>query len=243
MKLSSLFIAVGAMALPSFAETPANTLSDSQKLDTLLVGQKKIMQGQETIIQAVADEPLAGKNFGIEINPFRILTWGVGNSASASGTVSLFNVSRSAELAFPIFYRHFSQDREDLFLPKNDFTVFSADAHFRKFLGRRQNGFYLSGFGRLSHLSGYKAGEEMANVFGISLRPSTEERLTRTKFGAGAGLGYRIFSHRGMYWGCGLSLGRYFNGGENEFVGTTMMMDEDSPYIIDVEVFKFGWAF
>lgn len=216
---------------PSLALAETSTMSDSEKLDSLMVGQKKILQH-------VADEPLAGKNFGVELNPFRLITLGMNKSTSLSGSVSLFNVVRSAEIQIPLYYMDSPDEEGDM--NKNAFSLFTADVHYRQFLGRTQNGFFLSGFGRLARLEGYE-GELFDGSWGDST--VTDKRSSLLKFGAGVGLGYRIFSHRGLYWGSSISLGRYFNGGENRFRGGFGSMYDDGEIIVDIELFKFGWAF
>lgn len=217
--------------VPSLVGAASSEMSDSQKLDSLLAGQKKI-------IENVADEPLAGKTIGVEVNPFRLITLGTSNSTSLSGSVSLFNVVRSAEIQIPLYYMSSSDKDEDLY--KDAFSLFTADVHYRQFLGRTQNGFFLSGFGRLARLEGYE-GKLFDDLWGDST--VTNERSSLLKIGAGVGLGYRIFSHRGLYWGSSISLGRYFNGGKNRFRGGFGSLYDDGEIIFDIELFKFGWAF
>lgn len=221
----------GLILAPSLVGATTSEMTDSQKLDSLLVGQKKI-------IENVADEPLAGKNFGVEVNPFRLITLGATNNTSLSGSVSLFNVVRSAEIQIPIYYMDSPDEENDFY--KDAFSLLTVDVHYRQFLGRTQNGFFLSGFGRLARLEGYQ-GKWLDGVFGDST--IEDKRTSLLKFGAGVGLGYRIFSHRGLYWGSSISLGRYFNGGENRFRGGFGSLYDDGKIIFDIELFKFGWAF
>lgn len=222
---------LGLILVPSLATAATSEMTDSQKLDSLLVGQKKILEH-------VADEPLAGKNFGVEVNPFRLITLGTGNQSSMSGSVSLFNVVRSAEIQIPLYYMNAPDKDDDL--NKDAFSLFTADVHYRQFLGRTQDGFFLSGFGRFARLEGYE-GELFDGIFGDST--IEDKRSSLLKFGAGVGLGYRIFSHRGLYWGSSISLGRYFNGGKDRFRGGLGSFYDDGEIIFDIELFKFGWAF
>jgi hypothetical protein len=64
-----------------------------------------------------------------------------------------------------------------------------------------------------------------------------------SKLGIGVGLGYRIFSYRGLYWGTSISFGRYLIGKNNKFSGGFLTYDDDNQYILDIELLKFGWAF
>lgn len=224
-------ILLGMSLVPSLVGAASTEISDSQKLDSLLAGQKKILEN-------VADEPLAGKTIGVEVNPFRLITLGTTKSTSLSGSVSLFNVVRSAEIQIPIYYMSSPDEDDDIY--KDAFSLLTADMHYRQFLGRTQNGFFLSGFGRLARLEGYQ-GKWLDGIFGDST--IEDKRTSLLKFGAGVGLGYRIFSHRGLYWGSSISLGRYFNGGENRFRGGFGSMYDDGEIIVDIELFKFGWAF
>ena len=231
MKLRNTLLALGLASLPTLA---AGNLSDSQKLDSL-------MAGQQRVINAVADEPLAGKNFGIEVNPFRLLALGIGSDFAASGSVSLFNVSRSAEIAIPLLYKHNSTKAIQDLRAKSEFNLVTADVHYRQFLGHSQNGFYLSGFGRLANLNGNRNTDRSNLLFDFDTASSAN--LSVTKFGVGVGLGYRIFSHRGIYWGTGMSFGRYLGGKSDQFRSASGFIDDDAEIIFDVEFLKFGWAF
>ncbi|MEN9307469.1 MAG: hypothetical protein RL173_1401 [Fibrobacterota bacterium] len=221
-----------ALSLSPFVAGVASAMTDSQKLDSLMVGQQRI-------INSVADEPLAGKNFGIEISPLRLLTFGMDDGYSLAGTVSLFSVSRSAEIAIPLFYRHVTSKNEVFYKLKDDFTLVSADVQYRQFLGHTQNGFYLSAFGKLSNLDGYKS-QTYTEIYQDSIAP---QKISRTKFGIGMGLGYRIFSHRGLYWGAGMTIGRFLSGKEDEFRSGDAIYNDDHQLILDVEFLKVGWAF
>ncbi len=197
-----------------------DTLSNSAKLDSIYNLQKKIYK-------EVKNEPLAHKNFGVEINVLRLLL--MDKAFTFSGSFSLFNVNRHAEIAFPVYYQN----------PKNsaDLTEFTLDCHYRYFLGRYQNGFYLSAFTRYAWLSGTLGRNELFDT------PSPGIKDTEHKLGVGVGLGYRIFSYRGLYWGTSLSLGRYFIGKNNRFAGEFLSLDDDEEFILDIELLKFGLSF
>jgi len=58
----------------------------------------------------------------------------------------------------------------------------------------------------------------------------------------GVGIGYRIFSYKGLYWGTSVSFGRYIVGENNKFHGSFLDINDDAKYIIDFELLKFGFA-
>lgn len=91
---------------------------------------------------------------------------------------------------------------------------FTLDAHYRNYFGQRLKGFYISGFGRLAALHG-SAGDGFACLFDSSQQYQQDTEL---KFGLGFGIGYRVISKSGWYWGTSLSVGRYFVGENNKVV-------------------------
>ena len=129
--------------------------------------------------------------------------------------VSLFNRNTSSELAFPINYKNIQGDEEN-------FTAFSVGAHYRKFLKKDIRGYYVSGVTRLTTINS-----------------------NSTKFGLGFGVGYRKFYDSGLYWGWGVTLGRYF--GDNDQVDSDDINQfdsiEDSSVMFDVEFLKLGLLF
>ena len=107
-------------------------------MDSITVLQKKIY-GE------IINEPLKNKKYGIEFNLFRLLL--IDEGIGLTGGFSLFNIDRKVEIAFPVYVAK-PKEKEDL----REFTI---DCHYRYFLGRTQNGFYLSGFARYAYLNGY----------------------------------------------------------------------------------------
>ena len=198
-----------------------DTLNTDKKLDSIYSLQKKMYK-------TIKNEPLTGKNIGVELNILKLLF--LDEAIVLSGGFSFFNIDRKAEIAFPIHYSK-PEDPESV----NEFTL---DCHYRHFLGNTQNGFYLSGFTRYAHLSGY-AGDNFE--FLTSDTPTTQ--TTENKIGIGIGLGYRKFSYRGLYWGVSLNLGRYIIGENDKFHDGFFSMDNDSKMIFNMELLKFGWAF
>lgn len=220
IRIKTLLLAV-TISLPIIVSAQVkDTLSTSAKIDSIYSLEKKIYR-------EVKNEPLADKKFGVEFNFVRLLL--MNEAFSLSGSFSVFNVNRHAELAFPVYYQH----------PKNsaDLTEFTLDCHYRYFLGRYQNGFYLSAFTRYAYLNGTLGDNELFES------PSPGIKDTEHKLGIGVGLGYRIFSYKGLYWGTSLSFGRYIIGQSKKFAGDFLSLDDDEEYILDVELLKFGFAF
>lgn len=185
----------------------------SAKVDSIYALQKKMYSETK-------NAPLEGKRFGIEINPFRILL--DDDASTFSGTFSLFDVDRDAELAFPFYYSNADG--------YSDINEVSIDAHYRYFLGNTQNGFYISAMARFSALEGY-------------LNSSENIKDKENKVGIGFGIGYRYFSYKGFYWGTSISLGRYLIGENNKFRNDLLDVDADPARFWDIEFFKFGYAF
>jgi hypothetical protein len=189
--------------------------TDSKKIDSILTLSKEIREEVRII------SPIADKTFGIEINPVLPLI-AAGEGFVLTGGLQLFNLNRKAEVSFP--FQIFLVDNAD---------QFTLDAHFRHFLGQTQYGFYLSGFTRYGYLSGDYITD------GWDTKYFENHRL-----GIGAGLGYRIYSRGSFYWGCSLNLGRYviFKEPEDELF-SIFGISSFSQTIIDIELFKFGFAF
>jgi len=202
-------------------EKSTDSLSVSAKIDSIYAMQKKMYS-------EVMNEPLTNKSYGVEFNFLRLLMADEG--MSLSGTFSLFNVNRDAEIAFPIFFSN----------PKNsnDLKELTIDCHFRYFLGNTQNGLYISVFTRYAYLKGYLADND--DLFDTG---HTGIRDTEHKLGLGVGVGYRIFSYKGIYWGTSLSFGRYLIGKNDKFYSNFVSFDDDSKQIVDFEFLKFGIAF
>ena len=118
--------------------------------------------------------------------------------------------------------------------------MLTIDFHYRCFLGNTQNGFYLSGFLRYASLERY-LGNNNLFYFGEEEEFNTKE--TEHKIGIGVGIGYRIFSYKGFYWGTSISFGRYIIGDSDNFYGNFLSWEEDLKQISDVELLKFGYAF
>lgn len=213
-----LCFCVGLTSLSTRINAQDST-SISSKLDTITMLQKKMYY-------EITNEPLKNKKYGIEFNLVRLLF--IDEEIRLTGGFSLFNTDRKTEIAFPVYVG----------IPKDSKKLreFTLDCHYRYFLGHRLNGFYLSGFARYAYLNGYLQKRR-------DYAPYVEHKSSENKLGIGVGIGYRIFSHRGLYWGISLSVGRFFIGENDKFYGTYALIDDDEKYIIDCELLKFGWAF
>ncbi|MDB5105004.1 MAG: hypothetical protein JWP91_2693 [Fibrobacteres bacterium] len=231
------FILMAALVpMMATAEDAKTGATDSEKIDSLLVMQKQV-------VRTIKNDPLADKSFGVEANLARLLL--ATEFTSFSGGVSLFALDRNAEIALPFYYGKSESHLEsgDAQLSNVDFTEITQDIHYRYFLGNTQNGFYLSAFSRLAWLDGVKGDNEFDGFLDTANTNPPDRRSTEAKLGLGVGLGYRIFSYKGLYWGCGMSFGRYVLGENDKFRGAFFSLDNDEKFIFDVELLKFGWAF
>ena len=202
---------------------------DTLKVDTLLLNQKKMLANQEIILEEVTYiDPLEGKKYGIEFNPaYFLLSTTSDEGFTLTGSVSLFTVSKSAEIAFPIYYK----EGED------NLRIFHFDSHYRNFTGKHRNGFYISTGLRFTILQGRERGGY--SLFNYNWDVPDEVKTIR-KIGLTFGVGYRMFGRNGWYWGTSLFAGRYFTDTEFSIVGAD---NADSKGIIDMELLKIGKTF
>ena len=203
-----------------------------KKVDVIDKKVDTVIEKQERIYDKVENNPLQGRKYGLELNLFRLLAI-QDDFSSFSGTLSYFDHGSNAEIALPFFYLSNRYGGNE-----GRFTLFTVDAHYRRFLGDSVNGFYISGFGRVARLHG-KTGDDWDWLFNSV---ATHPYATETKLGIGVGIGYRIFSKNGIYWGTSLSAGRYISGKNDKFINANVAQD-DSQTIIDIELLKFGYAF
>jgi len=205
---------------PSSSQSP--TLD--QKIDRLSTDVTEVKKDVRVIRDETVESRLGNRKWGVEVSPFGLLFLDQGGALS--GTVSNFSWDRSAEIAFPFYY---AADAESY-----GTTVFNLDAQYRRFLSDRQRGFYISGFTRFQHGS-----YQSSNYYTY-----TDERRTINRLGIGAGIGGRIFSRSGFYWGWNISYGRFLVGDKIRGSGmpdSFFMLTED--LILDVELVKIGFAF
>ena len=244
-KILLLISLIALMTLPSFAETTNRNneninLYTNSNITSINITQKGNSKELSRNYETVKDNPLADKKWGIEINLIRLLFIHIGQDEfnyTFSGGVSLFNINRHVELAFPIFYYHIKNEVDNEY--EESLRQFTLDCHYRRFLGKTQKGFYISGFIRYANIRGTKENGWYNGYEELNLS-------TENKIGIGFGFGYRIFSEMGLYWGVSLNIGIYL-------IGENYIFDEDplpfvypfddSIIIFNCELLKFGWAF
>lgn len=196
-------------------------LSKDEKVNLILTNQEKLdlmIKNQEKILDKIDNDPFKDKDFGIEINLIRLLLVEK-DFIEFSGSFSLFYPKENLEIAFPVYAlteTYSSNDR---------FSSATIDIHYRKFLDKTMNGYFLSAFTRAV----YSEGMTYSNQYDY-----------QAKLGFGFGIGYRVFSTSGLYWGTSLSIGRYINGEDEKFNNGDI---DDMKYIFDIELLKFGYAF
>ena len=232
MKRIVWMIAVASLPLWALADDVTKIDAIEKKVDVIDKKVDTVIERQGRIYDKVENNPLQGRNYGVELNLFRLLTI-QDVSHSISGTVSYFNHARNAEIALPFFYWSDRYGGNE-----GRFTLYTLDAHYRYFLGDTINGFFVGGFGRLARLHG-----RTGDGWDVFIDNIAHPYATETKFGIGVGVGYRIFSKNGIYWGTSLSAGRYISGENDKFISANFFGDEDSQTIIDFELLKFGYAF
>jgi hypothetical protein len=218
------------------AMATAQDSTSNAKLDSVLLYQKKMSEQQNKIYDEVVryKEPLADKKFGIEFNPAYLLVSTSRSYLVLSAGVSLFEVDRNAEIAMPIFY----QSGVDKNSGNYDLTLWNQDIVYRRFLGQHQDGFYIEGGLRYTHIKGQL--ENGISILGISFGGTTSETVTTDKLGGMFGIGYRYFSESGLYWGTSVVYGAYFSADEQDIKG---VFPDDTKTILDFEILKFGIAF
>ena len=155
-------------------------------------------------------------------------------SSVISAGISFFSIDRNAEIACPIFYQSGSSEKTG----GHSVTLWNQDIRYRRFLGQHQDGFYLEGGLRYTHIRGEQ--ENGFSLFGISFGSPTAPIITTDKAGAMFGIGYRYFSNSGFYWGTSITYGAYFSADERDIKEVLL---DDTKMIIDFEILKFGIAF
>lgn len=190
------------------------------------------------------EQPLGNRTQGFEFNFLRLLTLGQ-TEQTLSGTYSFFNTQNNTEIALPFMLSSAEYSSYYLIENKKKLTTFTIDAHYRKYLGHRLDGFYLSAFARAAYLHGVKGKDEYSHYLSGSDGLIQTNSSSEVKLGIGFGIGYRIISDSGYYWGTSLSVGRYLIGESDVFIdadGISATLD-DEKFIVDIELLKFGFAF
>jgi len=200
---------------------------DSTRTDSLLANQKIIIGNQELMMgEVIYDDPLAGKKYGIELNPVGFLmSTAAEEGFSLTGGVSLFSKSEVAEIAFPFYYAE----------GERDYAQYTVDCHYRYFLGKHRKGFYVSSGLRFTHIEG----QEGYSYFDWDDSPE-DQIISDDKLGLTFGIGYRKYGYNGWYWGMSLFGGRYFTDKELNIYGGGI---SDGKVILDMELLKIGKMF
>ena len=166
-----------------------------------------IKERTDLILEEVYIDPLVDKKFGIELSPLYLMYVHDG----ISGSFSNFNLSDVAEITFPFSYRTYQRKNE--LGEKEERYLTYLDAQYRFFLGKHRIGRWI----------------------GTGLRYCLDEdnEGSYSKGGIAFGVGTRMFSERGWYWGSSIYLGKYYFGEKNR---------GDSAFF-QFELLKFGFAF
>ena len=228
-----IFYSCAMLTILSFAANAQDSTSNA-KLDSVLYYQKKMSNQQEQIYNEVVryKEPLENKKAGVEINPAYMLVSSARSYFVLSGGLSFFDIDRNAEIALPIFYQNGKSGGGQL-------TLWNQDLVYRRFLGQHQDGFYLKGGFRYTHIKGESS--DGFSLLGVDLFPtSSAVTITTDKLGGMFGIGYRYFSTSGFYWGTSVVYGAYFSADQRTIDGVTL---DDTKTILDFDILKFGYAF
>lgn len=228
------------ISAPLWAESGSLEKID-KKLDALDQKVDAVQDTSNKIYSKVENNPLGNKHYGVEFNLFRLLLVEDGEY-QLSGGFSYFDTQNSREYAFPVFISSVKSDSEQY---PSTYKFSTVDFHYRQYLGDTLTGFYLSGFARAAQIKALVGYDYAPSVFSIAgscsdCGPSYYD--SEYKLGIGVGLGYRIISKNGLYWGCGLILGKYVVG-ENDKFREGDGINEDAELIVDAELLKFGYSF
>ena len=170
------------------------------------------------VAQETYDQEGNGKNAGIAINPVLLLfNWG-------SAEINLWNISRNAEINIPFQYAKnpFFIDQEEGV--DEELTFWGTGVYYRHFFSKKQEGFFA------------QAGWQYISAKAREGDLESSGSLNSILFG----FGYRIISDGGLFWGCGLAVGRTWGK-----VDDPDPTDEDkygSTLIFDIDLLKFGYA-
>ena len=244
-----LVLAVCTASLHSNAQSDAAETNKEQKgyeeniegkIDQLDVKIEKILSSTTQNQSIFIEQPLASRRHGVEFNFFRLIALD-DDSGSLSGGYSFFDTDRNVEFAFPFLIAHSKQTTTRAYYDNStgyyNYSVFedsykllTQDFHYRQYLRHRLDGFYISAFTRAAILDGVQ---------------NDGSEGTELKWGLGVGIGYRVISNSGLYWGASLNLGRYLLGDSDKFSSSDdVWIDlEDNETIVSIELLKFGYAF
>lgn len=207
--------------------------TSDEKLDKILDNQESIKKDVEIIKKKTTEvSPISSKTFGIELNPFWLLYAGDNEfeGTHLTGGVQLFSIDRNAEISIP-FIIHDAKS----------FSEYSLDLNYKRFLAKTQHGFFINAFTRISKIEANVLTGSFSLDEGSSIESS---QFNDTRLGLGFGLGYRVYSEFGLYWGFGIGLGKFFIYEEPEDEMFDLgIFNSTSNFIFDIELMKFGFAF
>ena len=166
-----------------------------------------IKERTDLILEEVYIDPLVDKKFGIELSPLYLMYVHDG----ISGSFSNFNLSDVAEITFPFSYRTY-QRKNELGEREERYLTY-LDAQYRFFLGKHRIGRWIGA--------------------GVRYCSDEDNEGSYNKVGISFGIGTRIFSEKGWYWGSSLYLGKYYFGEK----------DRGDSGFFQFELLKFGFAF
>jgi hypothetical protein len=220
-------------------ETPGVPDPLESKVDTVLVQQRQLLEGQQRVLAAVErEDPFLTRRHAVAFNvPLAIATAGR-EVQVLSGGLCWFPPDSPLEIVVPVWWR---RDRDgSVALPNGhrddyDFTGLTIDLQGRWYLDPLRSGWYFTGGLRWAHLEGYVDDDE----YWITLWPGSTGRDTVDKLGLYAGIGWRAESSR-LYWGWNIVAGRYLGNTEPALHGDDLL---GGDFLIDVEFFKFGILF
>ena len=109
-------------------------------------------------------DPLENKKLGIEINPLWTMFYDDG--PSISGSISLFNLDKKAEIAIPFTYT--TQKKYNNLIPKD--VSFILDIQYRYFLGKYRKGLYIMTGARVASFKEVDYSDDRICFFSTSCR-------------------------------------------------------------------------
>ena len=184
-------------------------------------------------LYAEAVDSTKTEEWGIEFNPIRAVFFH--EDTSFSGTFTHFNNSESTEISIPWYYYSTDITSKDSESNYNSRSIL-VDVHYRKYFSPNTEGGYLGVFGRYAHLHG--------------LDNETEKYRVLNKVGMGLEVGFKVKNifDTSFYYGASISLGSYLTGEDNVFKSSRggelpSFVFDDIRQIIDIELFKIGYAF
>jgi len=174
-----------------------------------------ITQAKEQLLNEVKyEDPLLGKKGGIEINPLYTLIYD--EAFSFSGSVSIFPKEKNIEIAIPMALKQ---------IDGNDSQArFRVDFLYRYFLGKHRKGRYIMWGLRHATFKDYDYDYWDEDY---------DTTNDYSRIGISFGVGSRIFSKSGIYWGWSFYAGKYLTGPD----------DDGPPMFMNFEFLKFGKTF